>query len=64
MLKAPALDGSILLKFPLETKLKSESFKLLVNFLAFLVEKLWPEINKMINYLISGLIINFMNFRS
>jgi len=40
MLKAPALDGSILLKFPLETKLKSESFKLLVNFLAFLVEKL------------------------
>jgi len=32
-----ALDGSISLKFLLETKLASEAFKLLINFLGFQV---------------------------
>jgi len=34
------LDGSILLKFLLETRLKSESFDTLINLLGFLVQKL------------------------
>jgi len=34
------LGQSISLKFSLETRLKSESFELLINFLAFLVQKL------------------------
>ena len=33
------LDGSISLKFFLETRLKSESFEPLIDFLAFLVKK-------------------------
>jgi len=37
---AQPLDGSILLKFLLETRLESRSFELLINFLAFLVQKL------------------------
>jgi len=35
-----ALDKSILLKFSLETSLESESFEPLIDFLAFLVQKL------------------------
>jgi len=38
---AQPLDGSILLKFSLETRLKSESFGPLIRFPAFLVQKLW-----------------------
>jgi len=34
------LDGSILLKFLLETRLKSKSFDTLIDLLGFLVQKL------------------------
>ena len=40
MLVTPALGQSISLKFSLETRLESESFKPLIDFLAFLVQKL------------------------
>jgi len=46
----PALDGSILLKFLLETWLKSESFEPFIGFLSFLVEKLWPKKHKIGNF--------------
>jgi len=36
----------------LESKLESESFEPLIGFLAFLVQKLWPKNNKLINHLI------------
>jgi len=39
MLPAQPLGQSISLKFSLETRLKSESFKTLIDFLAFLVQK-------------------------
>ena len=32
-----------------ETRLKSESFEPLIDFLAFLVQKFWSKINKLIN---------------
>ena len=35
-----SLGGSILLKFSLETRLESESFEPLIDFLAFLVQNL------------------------
>jgi len=57
------LDGSISLKFSLETRQESVSFETLIDFLAFLVQKLWPKINK-INNPITGLITNFVYFRS
>jgi len=50
---AQPLDQSVLLKFSLESRLKSESFEPLIDFLVFLVQKLWSKINKLINYLIS-----------
>ena len=50
--RAKPLGQSVSLKFSLETRLKSESFEPLVDFQAFLVEKLWSKINKLINYLI------------
>jgi len=40
------LDGSISLKFLLETKLESESFDTLDNLLGFWVQKLRPKNNK------------------
>jgi len=43
------LDGSSLLKFVLETRLESESFQTLIDFLVFWVQKLWPINNKIIN---------------
>jgi len=46
--KAQLIDGNILLKFTLETRLESESFEPLIDFLAFLVQKLWPKVNKII----------------
>jgi len=61
--RAQPFDGSISLKFSLETKLESKSFETLIDFLAFLVETLWPKINKII-ILISGLITNFVVFTS
>ena len=39
-LHAPALDQSISLKFSLETRLESESFEPLIDFLAYLGQKL------------------------
>jgi len=38
--RAQPLGQSISMKFSLETRLKSESFKPLIDFLAFLVQKL------------------------
>ena len=59
--RAQLLGQSISLKFSLETKLESESF---IDFLAFLVEKLWSKINKLIYYLIKTSIKCFYYFRS
>ena len=46
---AQPLGQSVSLKFSLETRLESESFEPLIDFLAFLVQKLWSKINKLIN---------------
>jgi len=46
--RAQPLGQSVSLKFSLETKLESESFEPLIDFLAFLVQKLWSKINKLI----------------
>ena len=51
--RAQPLGQSVSLKFSLETRLESESFEPLIDFLAFLVQKLRSKINKLINYLIS-----------
>jgi len=51
--RAKPLDESVSLKFSFETRLESESFEPLIDFLAFLVRKLCSKINKLINYLIS-----------
>jgi len=51
--RAQPLCQSISLKFWLETRLESESFKPLIDFLAFVVRKLWSKINELINYLIN-----------
>ena len=61
--KVQPLDGSISLKFSLEARLESESFEPLINFLAFLVQKLSKN-NKLINHVISGLITDFVVVRS
>ena len=53
--RAKPLDQSILLKFSLETWLESESFEPLINFLAFLVQMLRSEINKITDDLINSL---------
>ena len=41
-----SLDGGILLKFLLETRLQSESFDTLDNLLGFQVQKLWSKVIK------------------
>ena len=51
------LGQSVSLKFSLETRLESESFEPLIDFLAFLVQKLWSKKNKLINYLISQIFL-------
>ena len=43
------LDGSISLKFLLETRLKPKSFETSDNLLGFQVQKLWPKNNKVID---------------
>jgi len=48
----------------METRLESESFVTLIDFLVFLVQKLWPKINKVINYLIVGLVTNYLVLKS
>jgi len=44
MFVTPVLDGTISLKFSMETRLESGSFESLIDFLAFLVQKLWPNL--------------------
>jgi len=51
--RARPLDGSISLKFSLETRLEYESFESLINFVVFMVLKL-----------LCGLITYFVVFRS
>jgi len=51
--RAQLLGQSISLKFALETRLESESFEPLIDFLAFLVHKLSSKMNKLVNYLIN-----------
>ena len=46
--RAQLLRQSVSLKFSLETRLESESFETLIDFLTFLVQKLWSQINKLI----------------
>jgi len=62
--RAQLLGESVSLKFSLESRLESESFELLIDFLAFLVQKLWSKINKWMNYLISliFLLTNIITF--
>ena len=43
--RAQLLGQSVSLKYALETSLESKLFKPLINFLAFLVQKLWSKIN-------------------
>ena len=50
--RAQLVGQSVSLKISLETGLESESFEPLIDFLAFLVQKLWSKINKLTNYLI------------
>ena len=47
--RAQPIGQSVSLKFSLGTRLESESFEPLIDFLAFLVQKLWSKINKLIN---------------
>ena len=50
---AQLLGQSVSLKLSLESRLESESFEPFIDFLAFLIQKLWSKINKLINYLSS-----------
>ena len=52
--KEQLLNVSLSLKFSPKTRLELECFELLTVFLSFLVQKLWPKMNKMIKYLFSG----------
>jgi len=54
--RAQTIDQSVSLKFSLKLG-ESESFEPLVNFLAFLVQKLWSEVNKLIYDLISQMFL-------
>ena len=51
--RAQPLGQSVSLKFSLETRLESESFEPLTD----LVQKFWSKINKLINYLISQILL-------
>jgi len=51
------LGQSVSLKFSLETRLESEFFEPLINFLAFLVQTLSSKMNKLFNYLISQIFL-------
>jgi len=66
MLKTIVVYGSILFKFLLETRLESESFEPLIDFLACLVQKFWPKNNKFSNYIIILLFLshNYGNQKS
>jgi len=55
--RAQPLGQSVSLKFSSETRLESKSFEPLIDFLAFLVQKLRSKINKLINYLISQIFL-------
>ena len=62
--RAQSLGQNVSLKFSMETRLESESFEPLIDFLVFLVQKLWSKINKLNNQLISQifLLINIITF--
>jgi len=62
--RAQPLGQSISLKLLLETRLECEFFEPLIDFLAFLVQKLRSKMDKLINYLISELVKYFFYFRS
>jgi len=62
--RAQLLDQSILLNFSLETRIEPKYFEPLIDFLAFLIQKLWSKMNKLINFLIMGLINYFVFCRS
>jgi len=47
--RAQPLGQSVSLKFSLETRLESKFFEPLIDFLAFLVQKLCSKIDKLIN---------------
>jgi len=55
--RAQPLGQSVSLKFSLETRLESESFEPLIDFLKILVQKLWSKTNKLIDYLISQIFV-------
>jgi len=55
--RAQPLGQSVSLKFSLETRLESDSFEPLIDFLAFLVQKLGSKINISINYLINQIFL-------
>ena len=55
--RAQPLGRSVSLKFSLETRIESESFEPLIDFLAFLDQKLRSKINKLVNYLISQIFL-------
>jgi len=55
--RAQPLGQSVSLKFSLETRLESESFEPLIDFLKILVQKLWYKTNKLIDYLISQIFV-------
>ena len=55
--RAQPLGQSVSLKYSLETRLESESFEPLIDFLTFMVQKLWSKIKKVINYLISQIFL-------
>ena len=55
--KAQLLGQFVSLKFLLETKLESKSFEPLIDFLAFLGQKSWFKISKLIIYLISQILL-------
>jgi len=59
--RAQPLGQSVSLKFSMETRLESESFEPLIDFLAFLDQKLWSKINKLMNYLISWKLYLFLD---
>jgi len=51
--RAQPLGQSISRKFSFETRLESESFEPLIDYLEFLVQKLRSKLNKLINYAIN-----------
>ena len=60
--RAQPLDGSISLKFSLETWLESKCFEPLINFISLLVKSNDLKTTIFFNYLIGGLISLFVSY--